>query len=1209
MRTLVDASQNMPINKYANQMIKITGGTGRGQSRTIVGNNRTTFIISRDWDVVPDSTSTYQVIGDSDKIYLLPGRAQSTMGIYSAENDVVTTGRQYDFGTSRTMFADLAPKGIGSVTVTNGGTGGAYAVGDILTLTNNGLYTGIGGKVKVETLSGNQVATVSVLNIGAGYIVSGTAYATTSGNEGGGNGTGCTITIVSNALPSQPPIGITGITASAAANIGGLLTVTPTTAGTGYSVDDLLTLPTGTGGIVRVTAVNSVGGVTACTVEQQGYGYTNATEYTASAVTTATAKNGAATDFRAAATGARITVTITMNAVATTGISHNLKIGDVVWIGGLDTLPAMSSQTWVGGLRTVAGVPSSTTFTYSIGGPAAATAATVTVTTATNYAITAAVVNAAGTGYSVGDLLTCTTGGSGGTVRVTAVNAGAVTGVCLVTRGQGYSSGSSATSGGGGSSCTITLTAATTGVVNSLVLTTAGQGFGIITSAAISPTYTVGTGIARASVYNGGSGYAPGDLLSVSGGGDNGVYGYGGVVKVLTTTAANVTPAGAVLTVQIMSFGQGYTTGEKTTTTLGNTFAATFCGMDGGGTGCTINVDAVGSVYSCATAGGNNLLVNVTGVTSAGAMSTVAVADGGTGYTTSTAYTLVASAAAAIFNAETANTSQVVDTTKNWQPNELVGKLVQTQVGGVASAVGGIRRIIANSSHTIYVQPVLGVAQTSGATKYVIFDAKSLGTESSYKTIEKQAWGVATGGTTGTIGSTGGTLIDNPTGLGTVSVITRGSGYSVNDVLTLATGTGGTVKVTAVTSGAVTAVEIVTPGTGYTVNNIEATTVAPAGGTGCTIKILTTNAKNWDVNRWAGYKVKILAGKGVSSFPNECLIVSNTANTLQLANSWVFKGAPDATTVYAIMDNWGVCTAAGVATAAATTGGTTYRVGDILLLTTGVGAIVKVLTVTGTGVPATYLVLNPGSGHTATSGIATTCFTNTAASATITTTITAAGGSTIWNDPYQNWGGGATTLQGQLVGKYVRPLTAAPATGIDYAITQVTNATQILTSAVTPDGNTAYAILGVAPRNATASLGVSCLMRLYGTTVVEKARYMVSWRGNNTPSIDRYDIVQDQWETLGTPPSYETYTLGSMFTYNGKDRIYFTAGVTNRVMYLDLVTNYIVPCSTVPYGHSTGLPGNRMFVMSNTDLVGQNLEYLYVMRHSGQEMWRALIFW
>ena len=79
--------------------------------------------------------------------------------------------------------------------------------------------------------------------------------------------------------------------------------------------------------------------------------------------------------------------------------------------------------------------------------------------------------------------------------------------------------------------------------------------------------------------------------------------------------------------------------------------------------------------------------------------------------------------------------------------------------------------------------------------------------------------------------------------LGAVAVYTVGSGYSVDDVLTLAGGTGGTAKVTAVNHlGNILSVELLTGGTGYTTTTNVATTVAPSGGTSATLNttILTT---------------------------------------------------------------------------------------------------------------------------------------------------------------------------------------------------------------------------------------------------------------------------------------------------------------------------------------------------------------------------------
>lgn len=67
---------------------------------------------------------------------------------------------------------------------------------------------------------------------------------------------------------------------------------------------------------------------------------------------------------------------------------------------------------------------------------------------------------AGGAGYTVGDVLTISTGGAGATVLVTGVSAGAVTSVVLTARGSGYTTGTGkATTGGTGAGCTVNITA------------------------------------------------------------------------------------------------------------------------------------------------------------------------------------------------------------------------------------------------------------------------------------------------------------------------------------------------------------------------------------------------------------------------------------------------------------------------------------------------------------------------------------------------------------------------------------------------------------------------------------------------------------------------------------------------------------------------------------------------------------------------------
>ena len=61
---------------------------------------------------------------------------------------------------------------------------------------------------------------------------------------------------------------------------------------------------------------------------------------------------------------------------------------------------------------------------------------------------------------------------------------------------------------------------------------------------------------------------------------------------------------------------------------------------------------------------------------------------------------------------------------------------------------------------------------------------------------------------------------------------------------------------------------------------------------------LTNSAKNWTVNQWSNYQVRITAGTGAGQIRT---IASNTATALTVGTAWTT--APDATSVYAIEGN------------------------------------------------------------------------------------------------------------------------------------------------------------------------------------------------------------------------------------------------------------------------------------------------------------------
>lgn len=199
-RTITDSTLSLVKDRYANYRMYITSGTGRGQSRRIVAHNDTTFTIPRNWEVTPDSTSTYEIWPDYDRIYLSGNGSFSTFA-YSPENDYWMQGQAFDDGITTNISATLSswmPVGVstgvriaaGVTAVASAPTAGGtnYVLGDVLTCS----VGGTGAQVRVTSIApGGVVTGIELVNSGTatGFTV-GTGRATT-----GGTGTGCTIEI------------------------------------------------------------------------------------------------------------------------------------------------------------------------------------------------------------------------------------------------------------------------------------------------------------------------------------------------------------------------------------------------------------------------------------------------------------------------------------------------------------------------------------------------------------------------------------------------------------------------------------------------------------------------------------------------------------------------------------------------------------------------------------------------------------------------------------------------------------------------------------------------------------------------------------------------------------------------------------------------------------------------------------------------------
>lgn len=74
--TLTNAAKTWTVNQFNNAFqVRITGGTGAGQFRTIASNTATVLTTTSAWTTVPDATSTYVIEGSDQYLYLMGNNA------------------------------------------------------------------------------------------------------------------------------------------------------------------------------------------------------------------------------------------------------------------------------------------------------------------------------------------------------------------------------------------------------------------------------------------------------------------------------------------------------------------------------------------------------------------------------------------------------------------------------------------------------------------------------------------------------------------------------------------------------------------------------------------------------------------------------------------------------------------------------------------------------------------------------------------------------------------------------------------------------------------------------------------------------------------------------------------------------------------------------------------------------------------------------
>jgi hypothetical protein len=359
--------------------------------------------------------------------------------------------------------------------------------------------------------------------------------------------------------------------------------------------------------------------------------------------------------------------------------------------------------------------------------------------------------------------------------------------------------------------------------------------------------------------------------------------------------------------------------------------------------------------------------------------------------------------------------------------------------------------------------------------------------------------------------------------------------------------------------------------------------------------LIVDAAANWDVNELVGKTIGV-AAVGIAGAYQFRRITSNTATTITVSNVLGSAAIPGTsryiiTEAEAIGRDLQFPIATQNAAGAATGGSTTTLIDSSRTWVPGSWTNNRVRIVAGTGLGA-EIAITANTETTLT--YATQTFTpdsTTRYQIMATFGIATSGSSTTIVDTTKNW------KVNQWAGKRVR-VTGGTNQANELTVTSNTSNTLTVGTTTTMDASTQYTILGLAPRG--PGMG---LVFAYGNS---NGRYLWNFRGASTNSFDRYDITTDtfQYGNFISPQSL-LFTTGSMYAYDGVDRVYMNLNATSSLQYFDLSKRESVNSGTIPYGHSTAILGNRMEIVDTAD----GLKFLYVMRHTGQEMWRTLLFW
>jgi hypothetical protein len=387
-------------------------------------------------------------------------------------------------------------------------------------------------------------------------------------------------------------------------------------------------------------------------------------------------------------------------------------------------------------------------------------------------------------------------------------------------------------------------------------------------------------------------------------------------------------------------------------------------------------------------------------------------------------------------------------------------------------------------------------------------------------------------------------------------------------------------------------------------------TIAPVAKVSQTANLLVDASKNWIIDEYKGQLVTvyILGAAPILLTGSTVKITSNTATTLVIpAVTLPVTG----TCRYVIKDQ--ACFGADISDRVpsrnprgwATSGSTTtledntksWIPGQWVGVSPSTGHKFRIIC--GTGYDKGEIVITANTATTLTFADRVSWAPDTTSKYEIEDThgnVTSFASTTTLTDTTKNW------IVNQWVGKAVR-INAGANNHTEALITANLATTLTVALGINTTAATCYTILGAPQRGA----GIQVMWN-YGQTGTDKGKYLYVPRGGAANAIDRYNLSTNRWDyCILLTPQAETHTAGTQWCYDNGNYIYFcpSSATCSRIFRIDLSTLNVDGSGQTPYAHGAAVQGNKMEIITTED----NLKFLYILRQTGAEFWRSLIYW